>query len=113
MDKIGEGNEPPSDEIANYYGDINFLWTQWRRAKFISQLQPNEVFQKKLKQEETNPTNNTILFQSLYNRIDMNFHLSNKKALFINMKRYYECIGEDPFDTLPLTFHCEKGMEDP
>jgi hypothetical protein len=43
----------------------------------------------------------------------MNFHLSNKKALFINMKKYYECIGENPFDTLPLTFHCEKGMEDP
>ena len=42
----------------------------------------------------------------------MNYHLSNKKALFINMKMYYEVIGEDPFDTLPLTFHCEKGVED-
>ena len=29
------------------------------------------------------------------------------------MTKYYEVIGEDPYDTLPLTFHCEKGMEDP
>jgi len=39
--------------------------------------------------------------------------LSNKKALFINMKTYYEAIGEDPFIALPMTFHVKSGLHDP
>lgn len=41
-----------------------------------------------------------------------NFHLSNKKAIFYNMKVYYEAIKESPFDYLPLTFHIKDGMQD-
>ena len=37
--------------------------------------------------------------------------MNNKKALFMNMKNYYEAIGEDVFDNLPLTFHI-KNIED-
>ena len=29
------------------------------------------------------------------------------------MKNYYEAIGLDPFDVLPLTFHIKKGKSDP
>lgn len=29
----------------------------------------------------------------LYNKIEDNFHLNNKKALFLNMRNYYEAIG--------------------
>jgi tubulin--tyrosine ligase len=54
-----------------------------------------------------------ISFQSIYNRIDANFHLSNKKALFYNMRIFYTAIGEPYERTLPLTFHCEKGTQDP
>jgi tubulin monoglycylase TTLL3/8 len=49
----------------------------------------------------------------LYNKIEDNFHLNNKKALYINMKNYYEAIGQDVFDNLPLTFHIKTGLEDP
>lgn len=49
----------------------------------------------------------------MYNRLDDNYHLSNKKALFFNMDQYYKQIGEDPFSVLPLTFHIEKGLKDP
>jgi hypothetical protein len=49
----------------------------------------------------------------LYNKIEDNFHLSNKKALLINMKHYYEAIGEDPFNALPVTFHIKEGLDDP
>ena len=28
----------------------------------------------------------------LYNKIEDNYHLSNKKALFVNMKMYYEAM---------------------
>ena len=28
----------------------------------------------------------------MYNRIEDNFHVNNKKALFINMKNYYDAL---------------------
>ena len=46
------------------------------------------------------------------NRMECNYHLSNKKALFYNMRAYYEAIKENPFDYLPLTFHIKNGTED-
>lgn len=49
----------------------------------------------------------------LANKIEDNYHLCNKKALFVNMKNYYEAIGEDPFDSIPVTFHIKEGLEDP
>ena len=49
----------------------------------------------------------------VYNRLEDNFHLSNKKALFFNMTQYYKQLGEDPFSVLPLTFHIEHGLSDP
>lgn len=48
----------------------------------------------------------------MYAKLENNFHLSNKCALFYNMKRYYEALGRDPFEVLPLTFHIRKGTED-
>jgi hypothetical protein len=48
----------------------------------------------------------------MYNKLENNFHLSNKCALFYNMKRYYEAIGRNPFDVIPLTFHIRNGTED-
>jgi hypothetical protein len=29
------------------------------------------------------------------------------------MKLYYEAIGMDPFEVLPLTFHIKNGLTDP
>jgi hypothetical protein len=49
----------------------------------------------------------------LYNKLEGNWHLSNKKALFLNMRNYYESINEDPFDYLPVTFHVKTGVNDP
>ena len=54
--------------------------------------------EKKLKLVDTFPV-------KLANKIEDNYHLCNKKALLYNMKSYYESIGEDPFDALPVTFH--------
>ena len=48
----------------------------------------------------------------IYNKIEDNYHLANKKALFVNMRCYYEAIGEDPFNSLPVTFHVKEGLED-
>lgn len=48
----------------------------------------------------------------MYAKLECNFHLSNKCALFYNMKRYYEALGRDPYDVIPLTFHIRKGTDD-
>ena len=51
-------------------------------------------------------------FLRVYNWVEDNFHLSNKKALFWNMVRYYKAMGEDPWKALPVTFHIESGEKD-
>jgi len=43
----------------------------------------------------------------------MHFHLSNKKALYYNMKAYFECLGKEPFNFIPLTYHIQEGSSDP
>jgi tubulin---tyrosine ligase len=48
-----------------------------------------------------------------YNRIEDNFNLTAKKYLYINMKKYYDELGEDVFSILPVTFHIERGEDDP
>lgn len=48
----------------------------------------------------------------MYNRIDANYHLANKKALFMNIDTYYKALGYDPFEVaIPLTFHIKKGTD--
>ncbi len=49
----------------------------------------------------------------IYNKLEDNYHLSNKKALFLNMRFFYEAFGADPFDALPMTFHVKSGLQDP
>ena len=45
--------------------------------------------------------------------MENNYILSNKCALFYTMKRYYEAIGRDPYEVIPLTFHIKNNTEDP
>lgn len=57
--------------------------------------------------------------QKIYNRLEFNQHLNNKKALFFNMKNFYKYCQDpdhdqiDVFDVLPLTFHIKQGLSDP
>ncbi len=48
----------------------------------------------------------------LYNKLEDNFHLSNKKAMFLNIRLYYEAMGKDVFNAVPMTFHIKEGLED-
>jgi hypothetical protein len=43
----------------------------------------------------------------------LSLFIGNKKALFLNMKNYYEAINKDVFSALPMTFHIKGGLEDP
>ena len=49
----------------------------------------------------------------LYNKLENSWHLSNKKALFLNMRAYYQSLGQDPFHALPVTFLVRTGLDDP
>ena len=49
----------------------------------------------------------------LYNKLEQNKQLTNKKGVFVNMRKYYESLGQDPFKVLPLTFHTQQGVNDP
>lgn len=91
------------------YGDkkdenLNLLWTQWYKKKFIAGLPKMEDGAKKA----YDPREIRIS-----NHFECHFHLSNKKAMFINLQRYYQAYGQDPFATLPLTFHIRAGTSDP
>ena len=48
----------------------------------------------------------------MHNHLSNNFYLGNKKALFYNLKQYYELLDKNVFHKLPLTFHIKKGFKD-
>lgn len=45
--------------------------------------------------------------------MEFNFYIGNKKALFYNLRQYYELINKNVFEIIPLTFHIKKGIKDP
>ncbi|CAD8137006.1 unnamed protein product [Paramecium pentaurelia] len=47
----------------------------------------------------------------IHNHIERNYHLGNKKAMFHNMKKYYELTKQELFLHLPITFHV-SGIKD-
>ena len=46
-----------------------------------------------------------------HNHIENQWNLSNKKALFYNLRSYYEALKENPFEYIPLTFHIQKVID--
>jgi hypothetical protein len=48
----------------------------------------------------------------MHNHLENNWNLSNKKALFYNMRSYYDAINDDYSKYLPLTFHIQNGISD-
>lgn len=49
----------------------------------------------------------------MHNHLENNWNLSNKKALFYNLRNFYTTIKQNPFDNIPLTFHIKDGTNDP
>jgi len=49
----------------------------------------------------------------MHNHLKNNYVIGNKKALFKSMSNYYQKLDMNPFDFVPLTFHCSGGLEDP
>ena len=81
----------------------SFIWTQWLKSKIVNSLPTYEEFNKK----DGNMTDTCI-----YNRLEGNKNITNKKDLFINLMQFYEDTDQDPNDHIPLTFLIENGVHD-
>ena len=90
------------------FADCDFIWTAWKKQNHINYLMQNQTcfF-------EQNGEDGPVTPMKLYNKLEQNKQLTNKKGIFVNMHKYYLAIGEDPFKVLPLTFHTKKGLKDP
>ena len=49
----------------------------------------------------------------MHNHFEFNHFIGNKKALFYNLRYYYQLIDKDVYDIIPLTFHIRNGVKDP
>jgi hypothetical protein len=58
-------NKLEDDELEQ---EPHFVWTAWRKQEITQKM---------------------ISKRMIYNRLDANYHLSNKKALFVNLYNYY------------------------
>lgn len=98
--------------------EVHFIWTQWRKNNIlddIKQIQESCDDESNENSEDSSVEAYPVTTShetKLYNRIEDNYHLSDKKALFINMKKYYDKLNLDVFDYLPTTFHI-KDLDDP
>ncbi|EAS04250.2 tubulin-tyrosine ligase family protein (macronuclear) [Tetrahymena thermophila SB210] len=76
---------------------------------FFSQSLPDQ-FQQFQKEFDTFQDPNSL---KMHNHLENNWNLSNKKALFYNLRNYYTTIKQNPFENIPLTFHIKDGINDP
>ena len=102
-------------EIEN----ANLVWTQLVSKRIMAVLPSS-----KKKGESTSSSTSTTLDNEhhseekkkediqLANHLENHIHISNKKALFLNLRNYFEKCHKNPFDIIPLTFHI-KGLNDP
>ena len=67
------------------FSEANLIWTQWKKNSLIQQLPAAENGHGDPKPIRT--VNSSEL--RIYNKLEDNFHLANKKALFKHMVNYY------------------------
>lgn len=95
---VGQDGNTEDEPVVDDKG-VHFIWTSWRKTELTQSL--------RLKQSTAGP-------KLMYNRLEDNFHLSNKKALFMNMCHYYRKLNLNPFEVaIPLTFHIKSIHTDP
>ena len=82
----------------------HFIWTQWRKTEHAEYLKRVKLDKEKVKRHELEGKGGSEVNAPLahvptliYNRLDDNYHLSNKKALFRHVSNYYLAMGIDPF----------------
>ena len=91
------------------FREHNFLWTQWKKLKHFTWLKKTKVGkdsyssggeqESEVEEAESSSgvadTSNPSNKFKVYAKIENNYHLSNKYALFYNMRKYYLANGRD------------------
>lgn len=68
--------------------ECNFIWTEWKKIDYFKKYS-----------------------KAIYNHLENNNAISNKKDMFHNMRSYYLQKGIDPFIALPITFHVTETYD--
>jgi hypothetical protein len=81
------------DEVVS---EVSFIWTQWKKQKIIDYL--GKAVDPIAKDSTTGlsiprsiPTTGPRF--RIYNKMEQNKQLTNKKGVFINMREYYRKLG--------------------
>ena len=61
---------------------LNLIWTQVRRPRVLRELLPYQI----------------------YNHLDGINEVAQKSRMFVNLSKYYQSLGRDPFEILPVTY---------
>ncbi|CAD8080092.1 unnamed protein product [Paramecium sonneborni] len=108
--------------------ELNLYWTQLRKQQEYETVKQYQLENVQFTKQQKKSINENIKFNiqesdlqlfnqssilRVHNHLECNFQVCNKKALFYNMKNYYLSINEDPFKFIPLTYHVQKGSNDP
>lgn len=96
--------------------DCDFVWTQWLKPKVTKTIAQNSAFKSEIEQRRTfdgrEANEHSFKQTCVYNRLSRNYHLANKKNLFLNLKKYYLATGKDPNSYIPVTYLIRKGPDD-
>lgn len=96
--------------------DCDFVWTQWLKPKIVKTIAKFFESKPDIEQIRTfdgrEATDHTYKQTCVYNRLSKNYHLANKKNLFLNLKKYYIATGKDPNAYIPITYLISKGPDD-
>eukprot|EP00357_Protocruzia_adherens_P014425 CAMPEP_0115044926 /NCGR_PEP_ID=MMETSP0216-20121206/47833_1 /TAXON_ID=223996 /ORGANISM="Protocruzia adherens, Strain Boccale" /LENGTH=249 /DNA_ID=CAMNT_0002427687 /DNA_START=132 /DNA_END=877 /DNA_ORIENTATION=+ len=114
--------------------NLNCLWSQLLKKDFMATIPlVSEEREKvrKLKQEAEEKEKSRLEQSSeeqaiadrikekkeipkrIHNHVENHPHISNKKALYMNMRYYYQLQNKDVFEFLPVTYHVTGGINDP
>ena len=112
---------------VNSIESAQFIWTQTRKKKIFNLLPEGtnqgkkdvkisslsfSLFEEDLLTELSPVTSIDSAKIQIYSKLERNQELSNKKRLFVNLKKYYTLMKKNPFEHIPLTFHISKGIKD-
>lgn len=82
-----------------------FSQPELRQLKKLKIIQEDGKIYAKLCRNKVKTLENRSNYIKMHNHVTNNWNLSNKKALFMNLKIYYEALKTNPFEYIPMTFH--------
>lgn len=93
----------------------DFIWTQWLKPKVINGIYEGrfETIDAESKQNDGLQSDSEHRFRQtwVYSKLENNYHLTNKKNLFLNLKRYYNAQDKDPNNYIPMTYLISNGPQ--